>query len=914
MLNDKEFEELCLRLGFTRESREYAERMLKRDPQRLVRSSRGNVSGRYPSRRTGYTVQFESHTCELPFLLDLEYFQPDALIWVDQPDFFKLQVKDKKGRSIYVVHTPDFFVCHKTHFEFIECKTEEELIKLSHKYPDRYVLGKDGVWRCPKAEAYAAQFGYKFRVVSSAEIDRVQIRNAVFFEDYLGEDTPEVAEETRRKLASLVAENHRLKLSDLLDRDLEDGATADDVYTMIATGELYVDLRLEPLVERDRVWVYPDKEAAKGYVMENALGDFPRAKYIEAREGARILWNNRVMRIVHVGETKIFFEGEDGAAPALTYSHFEELIKRGEIQGVRSDPDSDPDQQWKALLNKANQKRKAEALRRERILKCHLAGEPLPEKVSKRTLARWKARYLLAERLYGNGLVGLLPGWHLRGDRKTQKLNPVARSIMMDLIENDYETIVSKGMFVVWGKVIVKCRERKPSVQSPSYVTFIRYVKKRPEHLQALKRKGHRAAYASQPFYYYLDKDTPRHGDRPMEICHIDHTELDVELVDSRTGENLGRPWVTFMVCAFSRRVVAVHVTYDPPSIKSDMMIIRECVRRTGRLPQIVVVDGGSDFKSVYFETLMAAFSITVKRRPGAEPRFGSPIERLFYTTKDQFVRTKLGNTQITRNVRQITKTNNPKKLAVWDIGTLYEALCEWAYECYDTERHSTLKQSPRDAYFSALRLTGERRHRWIAYDDEFKILTLPPTKKGTAINQVGEGVKIFGRYYWCDELGLEEFEGKRLEGRYDPFDISIAYVYLKDRWVKCLCERHLNLKGRTEREQRLISEEERRREQMHTRDLSTRGVARAIKALKDEKKEKEQAERRRILHKQQRENRSVLNAINGGVASQPKTDRHSGEGTAAQAVAHTTQETKAVSLFSKVDTSKLGSLGEYKG
>jgi putative transposase len=501
MLSDKDFEELCLNLSLAREAREYAERMLKGDPQRLVRSRRGNVSGRYPSQKMGYTLQFESHTCELAYLLDLEHFQPDALAWVDQPDSFKLPIKDKNNRNITVTHTPDLFVVNRTHFEFVECKTEEELIKLSHKYPDRYLLGKDSLWRCPPGETYAAQFSFKYRVVSTAEIDRVQIRNALFLEDYLGEDTPKVAEETSRKLASFVAEQQRLKLSDLLDRAFEDGATADDVYTMIATGVLYVDLRLEPLVERKRVWVYPDQEAARDYAIENALGDFPRAKFIEVKEGARIIWNNRVLGIVHVGETKLYFEGEEGAAPAITYSHFEELIKRGEIQGIRGDPDSDPDQQWKALLNKANKKRKAEALRRERILKCHLAGEPLPEKASKRSLARWKASYILNERLYGNGLIGLLPEWHLRGDRKTQKLDPFARSIMMGLIESDYETLMSKGMFVVWGRVVIKCKEHKPSVKHPSYVTFIRYVKKRPEHLQALKRKGHRAAYASQPFY-----------------------------------------------------------------------------------------------------------------------------------------------------------------------------------------------------------------------------------------------------------------------------------------------------------------------------------------------------------------------------------------------------------------------------
>jgi hypothetical protein len=31
------------------------------NPARLVQSGRGNVSGRYPSRKMGVTIQFESH-------------------------------------------------------------------------------------------------------------------------------------------------------------------------------------------------------------------------------------------------------------------------------------------------------------------------------------------------------------------------------------------------------------------------------------------------------------------------------------------------------------------------------------------------------------------------------------------------------------------------------------------------------------------------------------------------------------------------------------------------------------------------------------------------------------------------------------------------------------------------------------
>jgi len=87
-----------------------------------------------------------------------------------------------------------------------------------------------------------------------------------------------------------------------------------------------------------------------------------------------------------------------------------------------------------------------------------------------------------------------------------------------------------------------------------------------------------------------LEITTPRHSDRPFEIAHLDHTELDIELVSSLTGSNLGRPWATFLTDAFSRRLLAFALTFDPPSYRSCMMVLRECVRRHNRLPQILVV------------------------------------------------------------------------------------------------------------------------------------------------------------------------------------------------------------------------------------------------------------------------------------------------------------------------------------
>src|SRR5207248_7405509 len=114
-------------------------------------------------------------------------------------------------------------------------------------------------------------------------------------------------------------------------------------------------------------------------------------------------------------------------------------------------------------------------------------------------------------------------------------------------------------------------------------------------------------------------------------------------------------------------------------------------------------------------------------------PRFGSVCERLFGTTNTRFVHTLAGNAQLTRNRAKVTKSVNPKGQACWTLAALATRLCEWAYEVYDTLDHPALSQSPREAFAAGLQTCGVRPQRHIAYDEDFRMLTLPTTQKGTA-------------------------------------------------------------------------------------------------------------------------------------------------------------------------------------
>jgi len=344
---------------------------------------------------------------------------------------------------------------------------------------------------------------------------------------------------------------------------------------------------------------------------------------------------------------------------------------------------------------------------------------------------------------------------------------------------------------------------------------------------RTVKRKGRRAAYRLEPSYWELTLTTPRHGDRPFHICHIDHTELDVELVCSSTGRNLGRPWLTILIDAFSRRVSALFLSFDPPSYRACMMVLRECVRRHGRLPQVIVVDGGKEFESLYFETLLARYECTKKTRPPAQARFGSVCERIFGTTNTQLIYNLLGNTQITKEARVVTASVDPKGHAVWTLGRLHDRLCEWAYELYDTTVHPALGQSPRDCFVDGMARTGFRNHRVIRYDDAFRMMTFPSTTKGTALVSPGKGVKINHLFYWSSVFRDPTIEQTGVPIRYDPYDAGIAYAYVGNRWVTCCSEQYAVFRGRSEREMMLATAELRKR--LRHRSVNTQLTARKL-------------------------------------------------------------------------------------
>ncbi len=817
MLGNEEFLLWSRRLSLSQEAQTAIAKIRSANPARRVGGGRKNVSGRYPSRKMGVTIQFESHRVELAFVYEMER-DPDVLEYYDQAPSIPLEYEAANGRRLAVLHTPDYFVIHRSSAGWEECKLESELEKLAERSPNRYQQQEDGRWRCPPGEAHATRFGLYYRLRSSAEIDWTLQRNIQFLEDYWRFDAAKVVPAVREKVRVEVAAAPGLQLSDLFRRT-QGSASRDDIHRMIAAGDVYVDLRASGVMQPDKARVFPNPEAATAWQSIEAhphAGERPR--FVHFTTGSSITWDGRISKIVNSGEKTISLLGEDHAFAEMPFETFETLVKEGRIAGT--EPDVASGLGTSSLLAAASEDDLKVANHRFELVRRYLNGErqiegrPVPD----RTLRLWVARYRRAKEQYGSGYLGLIPRTSWRGNRGS-KLSDESRALLNEFIEQDYETLKQKSKFAAWAALMRACDER--GIVAPSYVTFCLAVRRRPAFESTLKRQGHRAAYRHEPFHWELGLTTPRHGDRPFEIGHIDHTELDVELVCSRTGRVLGRPWMTFLTDAFSRRTLSLYLTFDAPSYRSCMMILRECVRRHGRLPQIIVIDGGPEFQSTYFEALLARYECTKKTRPPAKARFGSPVERLFGTANTQFIHNLRGNTQITRNVRQVTKSVDPRKHATWTLGELHERLSEYLFEVYDTLDHPALSQSPREAFRAGFEAVGMRPERMIPYDQDFLVATLPTTPKGTAKVTPGRGVKIHHIYYWSGSFQDPAVENQQVPVRYDPFDAGTAYAFAQRHWVQCHSEYYPVFQGHSEKELMLASGELQRRQRCHSQGLA---------------------------------------------------------------------------------------------
>lgn len=807
MLTKDELLQLFIQQDLPILGRKVVEDIRASQPVRRVGGGAHNVVTRFASRKMGCVIQAESHKGELPFLYQWEH-DPNALEFFDQPSRVKLAYKSASGRLARHLSTPDYFLIRRDWMGWIECKPEEKLLKQQAVGSERFVPDGQGGWRCPSGEEFAAQFGLGFRVCSTKSVNWILVRNLEFLGDYLQTELPDISKDMRAAVAHCFGDKRWLRLGDLLTQT---GVSADAVYSMVASRDLHVDIERELLSEPAYTTVCRDELSLQAYGHHRRLESDHAVISLHSLlllPGIRLLWDGNPWTILNFGKSDVTLEDERHAISCLELDVFQKLVGAGAITGLASQRD-DRRELTSTILKNASPVDLQRAVERVALLE---AAETDAGNVSERTLRYLRKRAREGDLVYGNVFTALIPRISARGNRQ-RKIDDGVISVMHEVIQ---EEVLNKGetaVSICYGMVRNRCDAE--GLIAPSEKTFRAEIKRYREYELTEKREGRRAAYADSDFQWHIDQSTRRHGERPFEIGHIDHTELDIELVDSRTGASLGRPWLTLLIDAFTRLILAFFLSFDPPSYRSCMGVIRSAIQRHGRIPKTIVVDKGSDFEGLYFEALVARLGSHKKSRPTAKGRFGSVVERYFGVNNQMLIHNLAGNNQALQRPRSMSPSHDPRKLAVWTLPSLNDSFEDFVDNTYANLRHPALGMPPKEAMTRGLLMSGRREHVLVSYDENFVLLCMPTTPAGKAVVRPGRGIKIRGIQYWNPAFRDPRVERTKVHLKYDPFDVSRAYALVNGEWLLCRSDYQSVLERRTEREIAAITQEIRRLHQL---------------------------------------------------------------------------------------------------
>ncbi|MBB2170363.1 DDE-type integrase/transposase/recombinase [Gluconacetobacter aggeris] len=273
---------------------------------------------------------------------------------------------------------------------------------------------------------------------------------------------------------------------------------------------------------------------------------------------------------------------------------------------------------------------------------------------------------------------------------------------------------------------------------------------------------------------------------QPLQIVQIDHTKVDLMLVDDLTRSSIGRPWLTLVLDVHTRMVLGFLLSLEAPSAASVALAVTQAVLPkdgwraerlieqswpTAGIPTAIHVDNGAEFHSRAFERGCAQHGIEVLYRPPATPRYGGHIERLMGTLMGR-IQALPGTTF--SNV--VAKGDYPAEArACLSFREFERILALEVLGPYHNEIHRSLGCPPAARWAKATQ-GGSLRH---PVDDQGFLLDFLPFQERVVRR---DGVRLFNIQYQDGALAhLLGQPATKMRVKYDPRNLAAVFVELPD-------------------------------------------------------------------------------------------------------------------------------------
>lgn len=351
-------------------------------------------------------------------------------------------------------------------------------------------------------------------------------------------------------------------------------------------------------------------------------------------------------------------------------------------------------------------------------------------------------------------------------------------------IEKDYLNLKKQTKKAAYEALKIRCA--KGNVTPPKEDTFVKILGRIPPEVTVRLREGNKAAEGYDPVTRGFSNEEAQY---PLHIVEIDHTRLDLDVIDKTAGEVIGRPWITLGIDVFSRMIWCLFVSFESPSAN----VVRKALEQgiffkrskdkfgteneweVFGVPGIIYMDNGSEFANAEVKRMITeTLKTNIRYRPVKRPRFGGTIERLFGRL----------NTELIHNLEGTRKSNplalgeyDSEKHALLSLDDIRAILIKYIVDIYHMEPHGGLPQNadtPIVRYIDGLQKVGYPE--FLTEDQEFSyhiellpVLEKPYTRDGVRINNV---------LYKLDRLSyLIDSKSTKYKVKYDPDDISAIYI-----------------------------------------------------------------------------------------------------------------------------------------
>jgi putative transposase len=274
---------------------------------------------------------------------------------------------------------------------------------------------------------------------------------------------------------------------------------------------------------------------------------------------------------------------------------------------------------------------------------------------------------------------------------------------------------------------------------------------------------------------------------RPLERVECDHTTTDLFVIDPVNWLPIGRPFLTWMICVYTKMILGFYISFNPPSYLTVMECLKHAIRpktyvkrkypnirndwNTYGIPEVLVVDNAREFHGRNLEDACHQLGTVLQFGQRGKPWFRASVERSYRTVATQLHHQLPGTTF--SNIFE-KADYEPGKTTIITPDTLDEVTHKWIADIYQVSGHRGIRDVPALRWENGI-------VEWppaLPVNSEFLDVALGYTEERVVS---ARGIELDSLFYNDDDLAMVRHTldpRKKVIIKRNPSDLSLIHVY----------------------------------------------------------------------------------------------------------------------------------------